>query len=281
MFITAILGHVVKTKPMATFWLVASWVAFAFLVQRIDALFRRAAAAATVLVDRATRLSEDVARDQAAAADAAAANGKPAAGVQSPEQQQSPSAQAIEDEVSLEAFRGSARVTLRMISHAHWLFAIVLPAFGLNDIVASTGLVPLIYTENFWGLLDVSAKVLFSSALSVTGLMTQDETEKQRAWLAGQRAVVYSRTVTRRSEKLQKELKDRTETLSTLCQEGWGIVVRSFMEQGVIPEVVVGKGPADDEPDPRRRRARRARLGGAAAAAAQGAGEGGGRGGGG
>lgn len=233
MFITAILGHVVKTKTLATFWLAVSWAAFYFLVVRLDSLFRRAAAAATVLVERATRLSEDMARDQVTAA---AANPAKAVAAAAPSAE---AAEAAEAEVGLEAFRGSARTTLRMISHAHWLMFIILPTFGLNDVIASTSLAPLSWTENFWGLLDVSAKVLFASALSMTGLVTEDEAEKQRAWLAGQRAVSYSRAAARRSEELQKELKDRTETLSTLCQEGWGLVVRSFMQQGAIPEVVV------------------------------------------
>lgn len=232
MFITAILGHVVKTKALASFWLLVSWAAFFALVARLDRLFRRASVAANTLVERATRLSEDMARDQAEHPPTSAATtwADP-----KPEDQDN----------GLEAFRGSARSTLRMISHAHRLMAVILPTFGLNDVVATLAVVPLWYTENFWGLLDVSAKVLFASALSVTGLVSENEAMKQRAWLAGQQAILYTRAATRRSEEIQKEMRDRTETLSMLCQEGWGIVVCSFMEQGRIPEVTVSTEPQD------------------------------------
>lgn len=142
MFLSAIIGHVVKTKALASFWLLVSWAAFALLIARIDRMFSRAASAATVLVDRATRLSEDSARSSAGASPAA----------------QSDPAADREEQVGLEAFRSSAQVTLRMIQHAHWLTFIIWPAFGVNDILASSGLLPLALTENVWGFLDVAAK---------------------------------------------------------------------------------------------------------------------------
>lgn len=84
------------------------------------------------------------------------------------------------------------------------------------------------------------AQVLFTSALSLTGQVTQDEHDKQMATVAGNKAVELGRKMRRRTQSERAELEEQSERLANLCQEGWNLVIKDLVNSAVIPEVVIG-----------------------------------------
>lgn len=135
----------------------------------------------------------------------------------------------------IDQFRQSAQTTLRMIRHLHWTTIGLWTAFGLNDTLIVLGVLPAFFAEHAWALLDMLAKVLFSSMLSSTAVVSLDEAEKQSAWLNEEKA----RGAIRSSADIVNEAYSRTESLSKLCQEGWGLVVQTFMQRGIVPVVTL------------------------------------------
>lgn len=85
------------------------------------------------------------------------------------------------------SFEAGKLMEVRMIRHLHLYTVLLWTCFGVVDILHTTAAVPLVVVEHVWGGLDVAAKVLFSSSLTMTGVVSLYEAEKQEAWLAEQR----------------------------------------------------------------------------------------------
>lgn len=204
--------------PPSVFFFVVCWVAFALEMMRVHVSFLRVEDRATLLLNIREQSFKSAMRD--------------------------PRAPAAAHEI--DQFRQSAETTLRMIRHLHWTTISLWTAFGINDTLIVMGLLPPLYAEHAWALLDMLAKVLFSSMLSMTAVVSLDEAEKQSAWLNEEKA----REAIRSSEDIMYEASSRTETLTKLCQEGWGLVVQTFMQKGIVPIVTLsaedGSAPDDD-----------------------------------
>lgn len=85
------------------------------------------------------------------------------------------------------SFEESKLMEVRMIRHLHFFTIALWFAFGVVDMLHTTAAIPLVLIEHIWGAIDVAAKVLFSSSLTMTGVVSLYEGEKKTAWLAEQR----------------------------------------------------------------------------------------------
>lgn len=201
------------------FLFVVCWLSFVWEMQRVHIAFLRVEDRATLLLNIREQSFKSAMRD--------------------------PKAPAARHEI--DQFRLSAATTLRMIRHLHYITLSLWTAFGFCDTLLVMGLLPVFWAEHAWALLDMLAKVLFSTMLSMTAVVSLDEAEKQSAWLNEEKA----RGAIRSSEDVVNEVSSRTETLTRLCQEGWGLVVQTFMQKGIVPIVTLrtsdgGEGPDDN-----------------------------------
>lgn len=90
-------------------------------------------------------------------------------------------------EKGFSSFEQGKLMEVRMLKHLHFFTMLLWFCFGVVDVLHTVDAVPLVVIEHLWGVLDVGAKVLFSSSLTMTGVVSLYEAEKQEAWLAEQR----------------------------------------------------------------------------------------------
>ena len=141
MLVFGLLGHVVKPYALATALLTLSWISFALLMRLVHDMFLRITLVAKVQLARIENSEQLGPLTDAEAGD-------PVTGI----------------ERGRSAFHQSARTTVRMIRHTHALTLLLWVGFGINDALASSGVVPLSATEEAWSVLDVFAKARLLAA---------------------------------------------------------------------------------------------------------------------